>query len=265
MTYAAAALACLALLLWRPPGRWLARQRLDPGRHRMFRPAAVGAPLAALGLFGVAFAGLSGARVILAITVGGVGAFALHQFRTERRRRRAQEHRDAVTEAVALMAGELRAGILPQRVLAGLVPDFGFLAPAARAADLGGDVSAAFRLAAADPGAELLADLASVWFVAERAGAPMARVLDRLERTAREDREIEREVQSGVSPARATGRLMGVLPVVGLALGAGLGADPIALLTGTLPGALCLAGGSACACAGVAWVNRIASSAERVR
>lgn len=74
---------------------------------------------------------------------------------------------------------------------------------------------------------------------------------------------MEREVQSGVAPARATGRLMAMLPVVGLALGSGMGSDPVALLTGTVPGGLCLAAGSACACAGVAWVNRIAATAER--
>ena len=163
------------------------------------------------------------------------------------------------------MAAELRAGIIPQRVLAGLAPDFAFLGSAAHAAELGGDVAEALRAAAAEPGGELLAELASAWFVAERSGAPLARVLDRLEETARDDHEIEREVQSGVAPARATGRLMAVLPVLGLSLGAGLGGDPVALLTGTVPGALCLAAGSACACGGLGWINRIAASAEADR
>jgi tight adherence protein B len=221
--------------------------------------------LAGLALLGVAFAGLSPARLMLGVTFGGVAAFAWRQFGADRLRRRAQARRDAVTEAVGLMAAELRAGIIPQRVLAGLVPDFTFLAPAAHAADLGGDVAAALRGSALEPGGELLAELASAWFVADRAGAPLARVLDRLEETARDDHEIEREVQSGVAPARATGRLMAVLPVLGLSLGAGLGGDPVSLLTSTVPGALCLAAGSACACGGIAWINRIAANAEADR
>ena len=135
-----------------------------------------------------------------------------------------------MSEAIGLMSAELRAGILPQRVLAGLAPEFDFLAPARTRAELGGDVPAALRRGGRPTGAELLAELAGAWLVAERAGAPLARVLDRLEETARGDLEIEREVESGVAPARATGRLMAVLPVFGLALGSGMGGDPVAIL-----------------------------------
>ncbi|MDX6278564.1 MAG: tight adherence protein [Nocardioidaceae bacterium] len=265
MKFLAAGLISMAALLWRPPGRWIAVERLGPPVRRAFRPVVILAPLAGVTVLGVLFAGVSAARVVLGATVGAVGMFALRQIAAERRRRRARIRRESVTEAVGLMAAELRAGIIPQRVLAGLMPDFDFLAPAAHAAELGGDVAAALRAEAVAPGGELLAELASAWFVAERSGAPLARVLDRLEETARDDHEIEREVQSGVAPARATGRLMAVLPVLGLSLGAGLGGNPLALLTGTVPGALCLAAGSACACGGVAWVNRIAASAEADR
>jgi tight adherence protein B len=265
MRLLAAGLISMAVLLWRPPGRWIAVERLGTPAHRGFRPPALIAPVAGLAGLGMVFAGLSAARVMLGVTVGAVAVFALRQLAAERRRRRARKRRESVTEAVGLMAAELRAGIIPQRVLAGLAPDFGFFAPAAHAAELGGDVAAALRGEAAAPGSELLSELASAWFVAERSGAPLARVLDRLEETARDDHEIEREVQSGVAPARATGRLMAVLPVLGLSLGAGLGGNPVALLTSTVPGALCLAAGSACACGGVAWVNRIAASAEAER
>jgi tight adherence protein B len=265
MTFVGAGLIGVALLLWRPPGRWIAVERLGPPVTRVFRPVVVAAPLGGVAALSVAFAGLSPARVMLGVTAGGVAFFAARQVRAERRRRRARVRREAVTEAVGLMAAELRAGIIPQRVLAGLAPDFGFLAPAAHASDLGGDVAAALHAAAAEPGGELLAELASAWFVAERSGAPLARVLDRLEEMARDDHEIEREVQSGAAPARASGRLMAVLPVLGLSLGAGLGGNPVAVLTGTVPGALCLAAGTACACSGVAWINRIAANAEAGR
>jgi tight adherence protein B len=264
MTPLAAASAAIALLLWRPPGRWLVRQRLGLGlvRRTVRAPLLAGAVVGVV-VIGPALGGVSASHAILAVTVAGVSAFAIRQLRAERRRARARKRRAAVTEAVGLMAAELRAGILPHQVLSGLVADFGFLRPAARAADLGGDVSAALRTISSEPGGELLAGLAGAWYVAERAGAPLARVLDRLEQTARDEHEIEREVQSELAPARATGRLMAVLPVFGLALGSGMGGDPVRVLTGTLPGVLCLAAGSALACAGVAWVERIASSGER--
>lgn len=263
MTFAAACLTATVVMLWRPSGGWLVRERLQSRRRWSIRPERYALPLAASAGFIVIMAGLPPARLIVALTLGAVTLFAVRQVRAERRRRRSLARRTAVAEAVGLMAAELRAGVLPQRVLAGLAPDFPFLASASRAADLGGDVSSALRREGVEPGCEQLGDLSSAWMVAERAGAPLARVLDRLESSARDDRENEREVQSGAAPARATGRLMAVLPVVGLTMGSGLGADPIALLTGTVPGALCLAAGTVCACAGVAWVNRIAAAAER--
>lgn len=263
MSVVAAVFAAVAWIAARPPGTWLAHARLDTPRSGMVRPAALITPVAVVTCAVVITVGLPAAQVISALTVGGVGWFAAHQVRAERVRRRARTQRDAVAEALGLMAAELRAGILPHRVLTGLAPDFPFLVTAMRAAELGGDVASALRRQSAAPGCELLSAVSSAWMVAERSGAPLARSLDRLEATMRDDREIEREVQSGVSPARATGRLMAVLPVVGLTMGSGMGADPVTLLTNTVPGALCLAAGSACACAGVAWVNRIATTAER--
>ena len=263
MTALAALLSAAAVWLWRPPGRWLVRQRLY---RRTFGPLlprralVLAAPFVVI--WGAGRADVSGPHVILAVTVAAVAMFGLRQWRGAARHRRLQERRRLVSEAIGLMSAELRAGVLPQRALAGLAPEFDFLAPAARAAELGGDVPAVLRAAAHETGAELLAELSGAWLVAERAGAPLARVLDRLEETARGDLEIEREVQSGLAPARATGRLMAVLPVFGLALGSGMGGDPVAILTGTYPGVLCLAAGCALACLGVAWVERIASSAE---
>lgn len=255
----------LTVLMAKPAGGWLVRERLGIPRRWHVRIGALIPPVVVIVVFGVALAGLPPARVIVVLTAGGVGLFGLRQVRAERIRRRAQSRRHEVAEAVGLMAAELRAGVLPQRALASLAPDFAFLASASRAAGLGGDVSAALRRESAAEGCEQLVDVSSAWLVAERSGAPLARVLDRLEVAARDDREIEREVQSGVAPARATGRLMAVLPGVGLLLGSGMGADPIELLTSTVPGALCLAAGSALACSGVAWINRIASIGERSR
>jgi tight adherence protein B len=263
VTVLAALFAAAAVWLRRPPGRWVARHRLglEVARPPAPRPVVIMVvPL--LVVWSAGRTGVSGPHVVLVITTAGVVAFGVRQWRVAFRRRRLRERRRLVSEAIGLMSAELRAGILPQRVLTGLSAEFDFLAPAARAADLGGDVPAALRAAADETGAELLAELAGAWLVAERAGAPLARVLDRLEETARGDLEIEQEVESGLAPARATGRLMAVLPVFGLALGSGMGGDPVAILTGTYPGVLCLAAGCGLACAGVAWVERIAASAE---
>ncbi|AXT86203.1 type II secretion system protein [Aeromicrobium sp. A1-2] len=262
MTVVAALMTAIAAVLCRPPDRWLVRQRLGLGSPRWRARRPVGSAVATC-LIGAVAIGLTGPLLVLLLTGASVAAFGLRQWRAERRRRNLRERRAEVVAAIGLISAELRAGLLPQRVLAGLAGEFDFLAPAAHAARLGGDVPVALRTSAVEHGAELLDELAGAWLVAERAGAPLAHVLDRLQETAREDQEIEREVESGLAPARATGRLMAVLPVFGLALGSGMGGDPLAVLVGTWPGAFCLAAGCALACLGVAWVERIAADAER--
>jgi len=206
--------------------------------------------------------GLRPATLLVASTGCGVAAFGWWQWRMSRRQRERARMREQVAACVDLLAAELRAGVLPHRALTTLADDFGFLATAARTAHLGGDVPAALAEESLRPGASALRDLAGAWHVADRTGAPLAGVLERLAGAVRVDQEVSREVQAGVAPARSTARLMAVLPVMGLAMGAGMGADPVATLTQTMLGALCLAAGAALACAGVAWVERLAVRAE---
>ncbi|WP_187271864.1 type II secretion system F family protein [Aeromicrobium terrae] len=262
----AAAFAALAVLLARPPGAWIVAIRT--GRiggpswsrlRRLGRP--VGGVLVVTAV--VVVASVAGPpRVVVAATALGAALFVWRQVVAVRTRTAAGRRRTDTCVALDLLAAELRAGILPQHALAALGDDVPALRPAATAAAHGGDVPAALRTAGREPGASALHDLAAAWQVAERVGAPLAGVLDRVAATVRDDAEVEREVRSEAAPARATGRLMAVLPVLGLSLGAGLGADPVHVLTGTLPGSLCLATGVALACAGVAWVDRIAAAPE---
>ncbi|NRQ49362.1 type II secretion system F family protein [Aeromicrobium stalagmiti] len=258
---AAAGAAVLAVLLWRPPGRWIVRHRLGRPAVRVRPRWLLSAAVAALcaGLLDQA----RGPQVVLVATVLAVAAFVARQVAAARRREQVRGRHREVAEVLGLMAAELRAGLLPVRTLTGLADDFAFLAPAARAAGLGGDVAAALREAATEPGREVLREVSAASQVAERAGAPLASVLVRLEHAVRDDREVDREVQAGAAPARATGRLMAVLPVVGLTLGSGMGGDPVGLLTGTWIGVTCLAAGCALACLGITWVERIAAAAER--
>jgi tight adherence protein B len=203
---------------------------------------------------------LSPSMVIVVATAAGAALFALRQVRLARHRRSSVRIRAETTMALELLAAELRAGTLPTYALAAVAENATSLRAAATAARHGGDVGAALVTAGASPGAEVLVDLAGAWQVAERAGAPLAGVLERVAAGVREDTEVDRDVQAEAAPARATGRLMAVLPLLGLSLGAGMGADPVHVLTGTIGGALCLAAGVALACAGIAWVDRIVAS-----
>jgi tight adherence protein B len=267
MTLVAAASVYLAVLLWRPPGRWWVRRRLGgaagAGGGTEAVPTGWVVLLAVLLVVGGAprLPALSPPRIVLAVTVAAVLGFGLAQVRTGRARRSTAQRRSQVVEVLVLMTAELRAGTLPGRSLTGLADDFAMLRLPARAADLNGDVAAALHEAALVPGQELLGDLGGAWHVADRSGAPLAAVLARLAESARIERDIAREAEAGVAPARATGRLMAVLPIVGLVLGSGMGGDPVAVLTGTWIGVTCLAGGCALACLGIAWIEHIAASA----
>jgi len=261
VTVAAAVLAATAILLRWPSGRWFVRRRLG------LEPAGLtgrwlAAPVAAAVAAGLPrLPQVSGPGVVLTVTAGAATWFCVRHVRRLRHRQGVTRRRGEAIELLGLMAAELTAGVLPQRMLAGLAGDFSVVLPAARAAELGGDVAGALREASAVPGRELLRDLAGAWQVADRSGAPLATVIARLEQAARADREVAREIESAVAPARATGRLMAVLPAMGLMLGSGMGGDPVAVLMSTWVGVACLAAGCALACSGVAWIERIAASA----
>jgi tight adherence protein B len=263
MTILAALATTAAVLVGRPPHGWWLRHRLGGVAEVPVRRALAGVVGLVVVVAGPELLSLPGPQVVLGLTVAGAAAVAVRQLRSVRARAAVARRRAEVADLLGLMAAELRAGALPARVLVGLSRDFDVLGPAARAASSGGDVPAALRHSAAEPGRALLGDVAGAWLVAERAGAPLAKVLDPLEQSSRADREIDREVGAGVAPARATGRVMALLPLVGLALGSGMGGDPVAVLTGTWPGVLCLAAGVGLACCGVVWVDHIALSLER--
>ncbi|MBX6769235.1 MAG: type II secretion system protein, partial [Actinomadura rubrobrunea] len=61
---------------------------------------------------------------------------------------------------------------------------------------------------------------------------------------------------------KATARLLAGLPLLGLAMAAALGANPVAFLFGTIPGLGCLVAGIALDVLGMWWTSRLAQAAE---
>jgi tight adherence protein B len=177
------------------------------------------------------------------------------------RRATARGRRQTIEGCDALVA-ELRAGQPPGRALLRAAEHHPALMPTARAAALGGDVPAALRQAAALPGQAGLAAVAAGWQVSEASGAGLASVLRRVTEGLREDDTLQAEVAAALAPARATARLLAVLPAFGLLLGSGLGGDPVGLLVRTAAGNTLLLGGVILALAGTVWVERLADRAQ---
>jgi tight adherence protein B len=132
------------------------------------------------------------------------------------------------------------------------------------AARFGGDVPAALAVAARQPGAEGLSGLSACWRVAVGQGAGLAAGLDRLEGALRAERDQRADLRAQLAGARSTAVMLAGLPVLGLALGTALGADPLHVLLHTGAGLGCLLVGGLLEGLGMWWAMRIVRGAEAV-
>jgi tight adherence protein B len=104
--------------------------------------------------------------------------------------------------------------------------------------------------------------VAACWSVAQGSGAGLAAALLSLADSARAAERVRRELHAGLAEPRATALVLAALPLVGLGMGIGLGADPLDWLLGTTAGRGVLALGIALEAAGAWWAWRIASRLE---
>jgi tight adherence protein B len=200
------------------------------------------------------------------LELAGVAAATTLVWWLVRQRARDADRRRLRLAVIALcdaLAAELRAGLPAATALARACGEDSPFAPVTAAAQLGGDVPAAFRLAGERPGGEGLRAVAAGWSVASQSGASLAGVLDRVCQSLRDQQDAAAEVEAALGPPRATARMLAALPAMGILLGTAMGARPLAFLAQTSAGRMCLVTGVALALSGVAWVERLAAGAER--
>ncbi|MBM9464115.1 type II secretion system F family protein [Aeromicrobium sp. YIM 150415] len=203
------------------------------------------------------------ALALLGVGSAAVVATTALRWRRNRQRARRQARAGQVTELILVLAASLRAGLPAPAALGHAAEDEPVVRSAATAAQRAADVPRALRAARRGPGDDGLERLAIAWQVADRTGAPLAGVLDRLSEVERQERDLRREVAAGIAPARATAALMALLPVFGLLIGSGFGGDPLwVVITAHPVVAFSVAVGAGLACAGVLWIDRIADGAE---
>ncbi|MFI1589668.1 type II secretion system F family protein [Streptomyces halstedii] len=256
-----------------------------PGRARAMFADHVAREPGALGAWAVVRARLDGHRewlcvpvaVLLAVLGESVlpllaGALALPLTRRWIRRRGLRRCReraaDAVTALCADLVGELRAGREPGQALLLVGRGQGALGTAEAAvlaaARFGGDVPSGLRKASAAPGLEGLAGMAACWKVAVDGGAGLATGLARIEHAFRAERRGREELRAQLAGAWSTVVVLALLPMVGLGLGAAMGADPLRVLLHTPGGLACLVAGSLMEGAGLFWAARIVRTGETV-
>ncbi len=181
------------------------------------------------------------------------------------RRRRSlagQERREKVMDSVEAMLGELAAGQPPGRALERAAEIWPELAPASVAHRLGADVPAQIREVAQLPGARSVEQVAAAWELCGTSGASLGHALEQVLDTVRADHDVLLAVSAELAAARATVRLIGVLPLLVLSMGSGIGVDPWAFLLHSSIGQMCLWTGVTLAVGGVMWLERIADQAE---
>ncbi|MGB7964257.1 MAG: type II secretion system F family protein [Propionicimonas sp.] len=205
-----------------------------------------------------AFAGTWLGGWALGVGLALVTATAAWVLRRNRRRRSAAKAELEVVRSCQLLAGLLRAGLVPASALSTAAVDAPLLAAAAAVQVLGGSVPHTLRVLSATPGHSGLGELANGWGVAVRTGASLTVTLDGLAERLAATAEIRHTVDAELAAPRATGRLLGVLPVAGVVLGFAVGGDPVAYLTGSVTGQACLVVGAALACAGLVWTELLA-------
>jgi tight adherence protein B len=279
---AACLVAAAVVLSW--PRRGRQARLLTPAR-----PAAGGLQARVESLSGrramilaVALAALAGtllAGPVAGVVAGAYGGITVRAVLRRRASRAAAAMRTRSLDALCGLAADLRAG-LSAAGAARAGSQLGRAAPLGRSGSVGGSTPVAGQLAGSAPpaGASPLgvsADLVAgpegiedrrmaqlteaAWRLAERTGAPIADLVERIEADARAMDRASAAAAAQAAGARATAWLLAGLPVGGIALGYSIGADPLEVLLHTPIGAACAVGAIALQVAGLAWADRLAS------
>lgn len=105
-------------------------------------------------------------------------------------------------------------------------------------------------------------DVGAAWTVATTVGAPLADALRSLAVALRDGQQAEDDVRVALAEPTGTARLIGWLPLVGLALGALLGFDTLGSLCTHPVGIGCLLGGAGLIVASRVWTTRLVRRAR---
>lgn len=264
MTVLAACSAALAGWLLVGPGRGRLVIRPAAATVRPARPdarARVRAAVLVIAVLGLAvtltlLVGPRAGALVAALGVAGltVGHLAVGHVSAGVVRRRRRE----VARAASGLAVQLQAGLVATDALQNAATDWEVLRHGAAAQLLGADPTAVWQEQSRSAGLHGLADLARGWRLCLRTGAPLAPTLEQIAEALEAEEALGLTIAAELSAPRATGRIMAVLPLVGIGLGFAMGGDPVHFLLDSTPGRLCLVAGAGLAAAGIWWIERIA-------
>lgn len=199
---------------------------------RTMRPTARVLPLAGL------LAGGVGAVVggpVAAVALASYGTVAVRAVLRWRTNRSTEQVRRRGLDQLCGLAADLRAGL-----------------PVPHALDVVAD------------GPDRLRQLTSAAVrLADRTGAPLAELVERIEADARATDRGLAAAAAQAAGARATAWLLAALPVGGIGLGYGIGVDPVAVLLRSRVGGACAVLAVALQVVGLLWAERLSATPGR--
>ena len=218
------------------------------------------AMIAVAGGTGLAVAALRGPALGLALAV--LVATLAAVLRSRLRDRLAARRRRELLLAIRLLVGELEAGAGPSSALSAAAGastgHAAVFAAAAQASASGMPAHAALTQGGAE-----YASVGHAWSLAESAGVPLAAALTSVAADLAARDGQARDVAVALAGARSSALLVAGLPVLGIALGAAMGARPVSFLVDSPAGRLVCCVGVLLDAAGIAWTQHIIGRAVR--
>nr|WP_231924592.1 hypothetical protein [Micromonospora chokoriensis] len=201
-------------------------------RARTSRPAARVLPMA--GLLGGGVGAVVGGPVA-AVALASYGTLAVRAVLRWRTNRSTEQLRRHGLDQLCGLAADLRAGLPVPHAL---------------------DVAAG--------GPDRLRQLTSAAVrLADRTGAPLAELVERIEADARATDRGMAAAAAQAAGARATAWLLAALPVGGIGLGYGIGVDPVGVLLHSRVGGACAVLAVALQVVGLLWAERLSATPGR--
>jgi tight adherence protein B len=248
--------ACLLRMSGRIHGTDWFRGLMGGGRPR-WRTVSVVA--VAAGVAGLALGG-----PVAAFAAAVYSTLAVRSWLRRRSASKLERLRRTKIDDLCALAADLRAGLpVPTDLLAGAPIPAGQLAPAVPR-----DGSLAWLGEEAEPDARsgpgrIEGLVRAAAHLAEQTGAPLAELVERIEADARATERGVAAALAQAAGARATAWLLAGLPVGGIALGYGIGVDPLAVLLYHPVGGMCAMTAIVLQLAGLAWAERLTSGPTR--
>lgn len=252
--------AALAVLLWPDRRAEGYRRAVLLSAARPPVPRSTRFPVPLLGVLGAVGAAAAVSTPLVALLAGIVALAGARSWEAAGRARAGEERLAGLAEGLGALAAELRSGRPLEAATTAAVAACGN-------ADSGGSLARAVRTPESAPpprtapeDAPMVAAMARISaavLLSSRTGCSLADVVTAVDGDLQARRRQGRDLRAAVAAPRASAMLLAGLPLLGLAMGSGVGADPWHVLTGTTAGQVLLTTGVTLELVGIAWSRRL--------